>query len=154
MSNTYTQIHIHSVFTVKNRDSLIQKEWKDELYMYITGIIKNNNHKLIIINGMPDHVHLLFGLRPEQSLSKLMQDIKANSSKWINEHNLVKEKFSWQEGYGAFSYSKSQLSSVIEYIKNKEKHHEKKTFIDEYVEFLKLFDISYDSRYIFKAVEI
>src|SRR5690349_4500581 len=107
MPNTYTQIHIHAVFTVQNRESLIAKEWKIELYKYITGIIQNHNHKVIAINGMSDHIHILFGMRPNQSLSDLMQDVKASSSKWINEKRFVRGKFSWQEGYGAFSYSKS-----------------------------------------------
>jgi REP element-mobilizing transposase RayT len=152
MSNTYTQVHIHAIFTVQNRDCIINKKWKDELYKYITGIIKHNHHKLLIINGMPDHIHILFGLRPTQSLSDLMQDIKGSSSKWINKKKFVRGKFSWQEGYGAFSYSKSQLPVIIKYIENQEKHHKKKTFIEEYVEFLQKFDVEYDERYIFKPV--
>jgi REP element-mobilizing transposase RayT len=132
MANTYTQIHIHAIFGVQNRISLINKSWKQELYKYITGIIQNNNHKLLSINGMHDHVHVLFGMRPVQSLSDLMQDIKGSSSKWINDKKLVKGKFSWQEGYGAFSYSKSQLPQVIKYIEQQEKHHKKRTFTEEY----------------------
>jgi putative transposase len=116
MANTYTQIHIHVVFTVQNRDSVILNSWKDELYKYITGIIQNNKHKLLAINGMPDHVHILIGYRPTQSLSDLMQDIKGNSSKWINEKRFVTGKFSWQEGYGAFSYAKTDLPKIIGYI--------------------------------------
>ncbi len=112
MANTYTQIHIQSIFAVKNRSSLIQTEWKDELYKYITGIIQKHEHKLLAINGMPDHLHVFFGMRPAQSLSDLMQDIKQNSSKWINQKKFIKEKFEWQEGFGAFSYSKSQASRV------------------------------------------
>ena len=103
MANTYTQIHIHAVFSVQNRSCIIQRRWKEELYKYITGIIKNNKHKPLVINGMPDHIHVLFGLRPAQSISDLLQDIKGGSSKWINERKLVKGRFSWQEGYGAFS---------------------------------------------------
>lgn len=152
MPNTYTQIHIHSVFTVQNRDCIIKNKWKSELYKYIIGIIKHNKHKPLIINGMSDHIHILFGLRPSQSLSDLMQDIKGNSSKWINEKKFVRGKFSWQEGYGAFSYSKSQLPAIIKYIENQEEHHKKKTFIEEYVEFLQKFDIEYEKRYIFKPV--
>lgn len=108
MPNTYTQVHIQFVFAVKYRDSCIHTSWKDELYKYITGIIQNNKHKLITINGMSDHIHILIGLRPTQSISDLIQDIKGNSSKWINEKKFVKGKFEWQEGYGAFSYGKSQ----------------------------------------------
>jgi putative transposase len=152
MANTYTQIHIQAVFSVRNRECLIAKEWKDELYKYITGIIKNNNHKPICINGMPDHLHILFGMRPVQTLSDLMQDIKGSSSKWINEKNLVKGKFYWQEGYGAFSYSKSHLPRVIQYIERQEEHHKKKTFTDEYRGFLKRLEIEYDERYIFSPV--
>ena len=153
MANTFTQIHIQSVFTVQNRDCVIRKAWKDELYKYITGIIRNNGHKVLAINGMPDHIHIFFGMRPTQSLSDLMQDIKGDSSKWINQKGFIKSRFSWQEGYGAFSYSKSHIDSVIDYIKNKEKHHRKKTFIEEYNEFLEKFEVDYDERYIFKPVD-
>ena len=126
MANTYTQIHIQAVFTVQNRECIIGNIWKDELHKYITGIVQNNNHKLLSINGMPDHIHILFGLRPSQSLSDLMQDIKGSSSKWINEKKFVHGKFSWQDGYGAFSYSKSEVSNVIGYINNQQLHHKKK----------------------------
>lgn len=153
MANTYTQIHIQAIFAVKKRTGLIQKEWKDELYKYITGIVQNYNHKLLAINGMPDHIHIFFGMRPTQSLSDLMQDIKGSSSKWINEKKFIRDKFEWQEGYGAFSYSKSQSSRVISYIQNQEIHHRKMNFIDEYKMFLKKFEIEYDERYVFKALE-
>ncbi len=131
MPNTYTQIHIHAVFSVQNRICLISDSWKDQLYRYITGIIQNNGHKLLIINGMPDHIHILFGFRPTQSLSDLMQDVKGDSSRWINEKKLIKGRFSWQEGYGAFSYSKSHVSSVIKYIQNQEIHHRRLSFLEE-----------------------
>ena len=150
MANTYTQIYIQFVFAVKYREGLIHASFKDELYKYTTGIVKNNNHKLIAIGGMPDHIHILIGLRPTQSISDLMQDIKGNSSKWINEKKFLKVKFEWQEGYGAFSYSKSQVNIVIDYIKNQEKHHKSKSFREEYVDFLKLFEIDFDEKYIFK----
>lgn len=150
MANTYTQIHLHIVFAVKFRASLIQQSWKDELYKYITGIIQNNKHKLLSINGMPDHIHILIGMRPSQSLSELMQDIKANSSKWINEKGFVKGKFEWQEGYGAFSYSKSQIDDVIKYINNQEVHHRKINFIEEYKLLLNKFEIEFEENYIFK----
>jgi putative transposase len=153
MANTYTQIHIQAVFTVQNRDCIIQCGWQDELYKYITGIVQNNKHKLLAINGIPDHVHILFGFRPSQSLSDLMQHIKGSSSKWINEKRFIKEKFSWQEGYGAFSYSKSNLPNVIQYIKSQEEHHKKRSFIEEYEELLKEFEIDYDERFVFKPVD-
>jgi REP element-mobilizing transposase RayT len=153
MANTYTQIHIQAVFAVKNRICLIQKDWKDELYKYMTGIIQSYNHKMLAINGMPDHVHILFGMRPTQSLSDLMQDVKGGSSGWINKKRLVKGRFEWQEGYGGFSYSKSQVDGVISYIKNQEVHHKKKLFLEEYQELLQEFDVQYDERYIFKELE-
>lgn len=153
MANTYTQIHIQAVFAVKYRVGLIQSHWRDELYRYITGIIQNHNHKLIAINGMPDHVHVLFGMRPTQSLSELMQDVKGGSSKWINEKGFVKGRFEWQEGYGAFSYSKSQLMDVVAYIQNQEVHHQQKSFMEEYRDFLQKFEVEFDERYIFKEPE-
>ncbi len=153
MANTYTQIHIQAVFAVQSRDCIMLRSWKDELYKYITGIVQNNKHKLLAINGMPDHVHILFGFRPSQSLSDLMQDIKGSSSKWINEKRFIKGKFSWQEGYGAFSYSKSELPKVIQYIRNQEEHHKKRTFIEEYEDLLKEFEIEYDKRFVFKAID-
>lgn len=150
MANTYTKIHIQFVFAVKFRNGLIQSEWKNELYKYTTGIVQNQEHKLLAINGMPDHVHLLVGLRPTQSISDLMQDVKGSSSKWINDNKLAKGRFEWQEGYGAFSYGASQLPDVISYIKNQEEHHRKKTFLEEYKDFLKKFEVEFDERYIFK----
>jgi putative transposase len=152
MANTYTQIHLHLIFAVKYRTGIIQNTWKDELYKYITGIIQQNKHKLIIINGMPDHIHILVGFRPNQSISDLLQDIKANSSKWINERGFIKGKFEWQEGYGAFSYGKSQVKDVIKYIENQEEHHKKKTFREEYLAFLDAFEVEYDEKYIFKEL--
>ena len=150
MANTYTQIHVQFVFAVKYRDGLIQSSFKAELYQYISGVLKPHNHKLLAINGMQDHIHIFIGMRPTQSISDLMQDIKGNSSKWINEKQFLKVKFEWQEGYGAFSYSKSHVNSVIDYIKNQEEHHKKDSFRDEYLKFLKAFEIDYDERYIFK----
>ncbi len=152
MANTYTQIHIQFVFAVKFRDAVIHSSWKDELYRYMTGIVQNNKHKLIAINGMPDHIHILIGMRPTQSISDLMQDIKGSSSKWINQKGFIKVKFEWQEGYGAFSYGKSQVKDVIAYIENQEQHHSRKTFRDEYLDFLKKFDVEYDEQYIFKEM--
>ena len=150
MANTYTQIHLQLIFAVKYRAAIINDTWKNELYKYISGIIQQQKHKLIIVNGVADHIHLLIGFRPHQSLADLMQDIKGNSSKWINENHFTRSKFAWQEGYGAFSYSKSHLSNVINYIKNQENHHRKITFIDEYKAFLKTYEVEYDERYILK----
>jgi REP element-mobilizing transposase RayT len=128
MANTYTQIHIQFVFAVKYRNGLIHSSFKDELYQYITGIIKANNHKLLAINGTSDHIHILIGMRPTQSISELMQIIIANSSKWINEKKFLNVKFEWQEGYGAFSYSKSHVQNVINYIQNQEERHKRNHF--------------------------
>ncbi|MCC5924624.1 MAG: IS200/IS605 family transposase [Crocinitomicaceae bacterium] len=152
MANTYTQIHIQAVFVVKNRDCVIKETWEDELYKYITGIIQSHGHKVLAINGMPDHLHVLFGLRPSQSLSDLLQDVKTNSSKWINEKKFMKTKFSWQPGYGAFSYSNSHVQRVINYIKNQKNHHKKKTFSEEYKVFLDKFEVDYNERYVFQPV--
>lgn len=153
MANTYTQIHIQAIFAVSSRVALIQTAWKDELYKYITGIVQANNHKLLAINGMPDHVHVLFGMRPAQSLSDLMKDVKGSSSKWINEKRLAPGRFEWQEGYGAFSYSKPDIGNVIEYIENQELHHRNKDFMIEYKELLKEFDVPFDDRYVFREPE-
>jgi putative transposase len=153
MSNTYTQIHIHAIFAVQNRASLISKLWEQRLYQYITGIIQNHGHKMLTINGMPDHVHILFGFRPSQSLSDLMRDVKGDSSLWIKENKFVNGKFSWQEGYGAFSYSKSQISAVATYIENQEQHHNQKSFIEEYTKILRDFEIEFEDKYIFKPID-
>ena len=152
MANTYSQIHLQFIFAVKHRDSLIRSQWKAELHLYISGIIEKQGHKLLAINGMPDHIHIFIGMRPTQSVSDLLQDIKRNSSLWINQKGFVKGKFEWQEGYGAFSYSKSHVKSVIDYIENQENHHKKISFREEYIDFLQKFEIDYDKRYIFKEV--
>jgi REP element-mobilizing transposase RayT len=154
MANTYTQIYVHTVFAVEGRQSLIRPEHSDELQKYITGIVSAQKHKLIAINNMPDHIHLLIGLRPDAALSDLVRDIKANSSRFIKEKRWMKGRFSWQEGFGAFSYSRSQLGSVIRYIENQQKHHATKSFRDEYTGLLEKFGIEYDHRYIFKTVEV
>ena len=154
MPNTYTQIHIQVVFAVQNRDCIISTQWKDELYKYMTGIVQKNNHKLLGINGMPDHIHMLIGLRPTQSVSDLMQDIKGSSSKWINDKGFLRSRFSWQEGYGAFSYSKSELTRVLTYIENQERHHAKKDFYTEYIQLLQVHGIEFDERYVFRRVEL
>ncbi|RTL56100.1 MAG: IS200/IS605 family transposase [Sphingobacteriales bacterium] len=153
MPNTYTQLHIQFVFAVKYRVALIHPDWKERLHQYITGIIQQNEHKLLQINSMPDHIHIFIGMRPNQSISSLVQNIKSESTKWIKENGFCKSPFTWQEGYGAFSYSKSHVPNVIHYIQNQEQHHQKKTFLEEYVEFLKAFEIDYDEKYIFKELE-
>jgi REP element-mobilizing transposase RayT len=153
MANTYTQIHLQFVFAPKFRASLIQDEWETELYKYITEIVQNNKHKMLCISGMPGHIHMLVGFHTTQSLADFMQDVKANSSKWINENKLTKSRFEWQSGYGAFSYSKSQIPNVIGYIQNQKEHHRKKTFQEEYKLFLEEFQVEYDELYIFKEPE-
>ena len=152
MANTYTQLYFHVVFAVKGRANLISPKWKVELYKYITGIITNKNQKLITINGMPDHVHLMIGMKPDNNLSDLIRDIKANSSKFTNEKKWVLGKFEWQQGFGAFTLGYSQLDSVIKYISNQEEHHKIKSFKEEYVEFLKLYEIDFKAEYIFDEV--
>ncbi len=152
MANTFTQIYLHLVFAVQNRISLIQPEWKDELYKYITGIIQNNGHKLIVINGIPNHLHIAVGYKPHQLIPDLLQDVKANSSKWINEERFNKGKFNWQAGYGAFSFSHSHIDRVVKYINNQEQHHGKKTFREEYIQLLKKYNIPYDEKYILTDV--
>jgi REP element-mobilizing transposase RayT len=149
MANTYTQIYIHVVFAVEGRQNLIPPQHNDELQKYISGIISTQRQKLISINNMPDHLHLLVGLRPDSSLSDLMRDVKASSSKFINEKRWVPGRFSWQEGFGAFSYSRSQLGAVIRYIENQQEHHTKRSFREEYLALLERFGVDYDRRYIF-----
>lgn len=149
MANTYTQIHIHLVFVTKFRNASIAKSWEKRFFEYIVAIIQNNNHKVLAINGMPDHIHILLGLRPEQPISELVQKVKASSSKWINEQGLTKVKFFWQEGFGAFSYTKSDLPRVIKYIENQKKHHKKTTFLEEYNKVLKDLEVDFDPKYIF-----
>ena len=153
MANSYTQIYVQFVFAVENRISLIKSAWKDELYKYITGIVQNNKHKLIAINGMPNHIHIFIGYKPNQLIPNLLQGIKRDSSKWINKKGFVTGHFEWQEGYGAFSYSHSQIDQVAKYIISQEQHHKKRTFSEEYLALLKKFNIPYDERYILKDVE-
>ena len=153
MANTYTQIHIHFVFVVKYREAMIHPLWKERLHKYITGIVRSYEHKMLIINSMPDHIHMLVGCRPSQSISDLMKNVKAGSSEWINEEKLSKRKFNWQDGYGAFSYAKSDLPTIIKYIENQERHHKKKSFQEEYRELLKEFEVEFDERYLFHDPE-
>ena len=152
MANTYTQIFIQYVFAVQDRHCLINTLWKDELNRYLIGIIDYHGCKVYAINGMSDHLHILVSMSPNQSPSTLMYEVKRSSSLWINEKKFIKSKFSWQEGFGAFSYSKSQISSVAKYIADQERHHKKTTFMEEYKAFLKLYEIDYDERYVFKPI--
>jgi len=152
MANTYIQIYLHLVFAVQNRISLIKHEWKDELYKYITGIIQNNGHKLIAINGMPNHLHIAVGYKPHQLIPELLQDIKGNSSTWINKKPFVRGKFNWQEGYGAFSFSHSHIDAIAKYILNQEKHHKVRSFRDEYIDILKKYNVVYDEKYILQDI--
>src|SRR5229473_3565595 len=147
MANTFSQIYIQTVFAVSNRLSLIKPEFKEDLHKYITGVIRNQGQKLICINGMPDHLHILIGLKPSMALADLVRDIKAESSTYVNKNSWVRGKFSWQEGYGAFSYGHSQLDSIIRYIQNQEKHHKRSSFKDEYLSLLRKFNIAFDDKY-------
>ena len=153
MANTYSQIYIQIVFAVNGRQNLIAKENREELHKFITGIVTNREQKLLAIFAMPDHVSILVGLKPSISISDLVRDIKAGSSKFINDSKWIKGKFNWQEGFGAFSYSKSNLDNVVKYILNQEERHQKKTFKNEYLDFLEKFEIEYDSKYLFDWVE-
>jgi len=152
MAGTYSQIYIQAVFAVNGKQSLIGNQWKDDVHRYISAIITAKGQKAIIVNGMPDHIHVFFGLKPSMAVSNLLRDIKNNSSKFINERNLVRGKFSWQEGYGAFSYSRSHIHHVYNYILRQEEHHSKKSFKEEYLEFLKKFGIEFNPEYLFKWV--
>lgn len=154
MANTYTQIYVHTVFAVEGRQSLIAKEHKIEIYKYITEVIQNQKQKVMAINGMTDHVHLLIGLSPDISLSNLVRDVKAASSSLINDKRWVRGHFNWQRGFGAFSYSRSQVPTVAKYIENQERHHSKRSFRDEYVALLQKFDVEYDPAYLFTFIDI
>jgi REP element-mobilizing transposase RayT len=154
MPGTYSQIYIQIVFAVKGRENLIGKSWKDELHKYISGIITNKGQKSIIVNGFSDHVHIFVGLKPSMAISDLVRDVKNNSSNFINDRKFVLGRFSWQEGYGAFSYAHSQIEQVYNYILNQEQHHNKKTFKEEYLEFLEKFEIEYNEKYLFECIHL
>ncbi|MEO6637853.1 MAG: IS200/IS605 family transposase [Ginsengibacter sp.] len=149
MGDTYSQITIHSVFAVKYRKNFIIKEWRDDLHKYISGIINNKGAKSLAVGGWKDHVHILFGMPLTISVADFIGAVKANSSKWINEQKFLKDNFEWQSGYGAFSYSKSQRDVVIKYIMNQEEHHKSKSFKDEYIGFLKKFNVEYKDQFLF-----
>ena len=149
MASTFSQIYIQCVFAVKRRENLLHTDWREEVFKYMSGIIKGKGQKAIIVNGVSDHVHVFIGLKPSMAISDLVRDVKNNSSTFINEQKFLKEKFSWQEGFGAFSYAHSQIDNVYKYIANQELHHKKKTFKEEYLEFLEKFEVEYDEKYLF-----
>ena len=153
MANTYSQIYLQIVFAVQNRASLIDGTWEGELYRYICGIVEKNQHKMLAINGTANHLHIFIGYNPSQSLPDLLKDIKRSSSLWINSKKFANGNFNWQTGYGAFSYSRSQLDNVVKYIANQKVHHNKIAFRDEYVKFLESFDIAYDVKYILEDIQ-
>ena len=153
MANTYSQIYVHVVFAVQARECLLKAHFKEDVHKYITGIVQERGQKLIAINSMPDHVHLLVGLKPDLALSDLVRDIKAVSAKFINEKRWMKRRFNWQEGFGAFSYSHSQLGRVISYVQDQDKHHVKMNFRDEYLTLLRNFHVNFDSQYIFQSTQ-
>lgn len=153
MANTFSKIYLHVVFSVKGRQNLIQKQWKDELHKYMCGIVTGKNQKVYAIGGVADHIHILISIKPNIVISDLVRDIKASSSKWVNEKGYLVGNFQWQEGFGVFSYAQSQLDSVIAYINNQEQHHQKKTFKQEYLDLLQKFDIRYDEKYVFEWIE-
>ena len=153
MPNTFTQLHIQLVFAVQYRRSLIQPSWKERIHQYVSATVQNEKHKMLQVNSMPDHIHIFVGMRPHQSISSLIQNVKTESSKWIKDNKFCAAPFAWQEGFGAFSYSKSHVDRVIRYIQNQEVHHKKETFLEEYRRLLKAFGIEYDDQYIFKEPE-
>jgi len=148
MAGTFSQCYVQVVFAVKNRQPLIENSWKNELHKYMAGIISGKNQKSMIVNGMPDHMHALIGLRPNMPVSDLVRDLKNNSSSFINDRKFLRSKFSWQEGYGAFSYGQTQINSVYDYILNQERHHEKRTFKEEYIELMQKFRIEFNEKYV------
>jgi len=150
MPNTYSQITIHAVFPVKHRENFILKEWRDDLHRYISGIITRKGARSLAVGGWKDQVHVLFGMPVTTSVADLMSAVKANSSKWINEQHFIKGKFQWQEGYGAFSYAKSQRDVVINYIINQEEHHKARSFREEYLKMLTDFEVNFDDKYLFE----
>ena len=154
MANTYSQIYIHIIFAVQGRQNLIHKSHREELHKYITGIVQKRGQKILAVFCMPDHAHLFTGMKPSISISDLARDVKAGSSKLINDSKWVKGKFNWQEGFGAFSYSRSQIDTVIKYILRQEEHHRRRTFKEEYIELLKKFAVEYDEQYLFKWVDV
>jgi len=153
MANTYTQIYVQIVFAVQGRQNLISEGIREQVEKYICGIVSNKKSKPIAIYCNPDHLHILIGLHPSISVSDMTRDIKASSSKWMNEEKMIIGKFKWQEGFGAFSYSKSQIDAVVKYIANQPEHHKKTTFKDEYIQFLRNFEIEYNEKYLYEWID-
>lgn len=153
MANTYHQLYIQAVFAVKYRRAVLKKEWRPQLFGVIGNLINEGNCKTIIVNGVEDHVHCFFGLRPAVAISELMKSVKAKSSKYINDHSLTPQRFEWQRGYGVFSYRQRDVEMIYNYIQNQEAHHAKQSFKEEYLEYLKEFQIDYDEQYIFNELE-
>ena len=153
MADTYSQIYIQTVFAVQNRHALIQPSWEEELYKYITGIAQNKGQKMLAINGTSTHIHFFIGMKPSCCLSDLVREIKKSSNTFIKEKKFTSYNFQWQEGFGAFSYSHSQLTDVVQYIVNQKQHHKKRTFKDEYEAFLKAFEIEFKNEYLFEWIE-
>lgn len=149
MANTYSQIYIHVTFSVKRHLPLLSKQWREELFKYITGITTSKKEILMQVNGVEDHIHILLCIKPTSVLSDIVRDIKANSSRFINERSWVKGKFEWQEGFGAFSVGHTQVGMVVNYIRNQEEHHRTKTFKEEYLQLLKENEIDYKEEYAF-----
>ncbi len=150
MAGTFSQVYMQYVFAVQGRENLIKKTFEEDIYKYIAGIVNGKGQKPLAVNGMPDHIHVLVGLRPAMRISDLIRDIKNNSTNFINDKGWLKQKFSWQEGYGVFSYAESNYGKVIDYIKDQKRHHEKRTFQQEYLLLLKKFNISYEEKYLFE----
>jgi putative transposase len=153
MANTFSQIYLQFVFAVKHRQSLIPQQHKEELHKYITGLVQNRKAKMLAVHCMPDHIHLFVGFKPVMSIADFVKEIKVESNEFINSKKWTKEKFSWQEGYGVFSYSQSHIDAVVKYVLNQEQHHRKQTFKDEYKDFLEKFKIEYDEKYLFDFIE-
>ncbi len=151
--DTFTQLYVHLIFAVQHRQYLLHNPVAPRVFEYMSGIVRDLKHKSIIVNGMPDHVHILLGLHPSISISDTVHDIKRGSSLWINQERMFRGKFAWQEGYGAFSYSRSQLNDVYHYIENQQEHHRRRTFREEYVDFLEKFALEYDAHYLFDFLD-
>jgi putative transposase len=146
---TFTQMYVQLVFAVKNRDAVLTNDIRKRVLEYMSGIITNLKHKSIIVNGTSNHVHILFGLNPSISVSDTVHDIKRSSSLFINNEKLCPYRFSWQEGYGGFTYSRSQISDVYNYIENQESHHNKRTFREEYIDILIKNEIEFEQQFLF-----
>ncbi len=153
MSNTFSQIYVQVVFAVKSRESFIKPEWEERLYKYVTGIVQMKSQKMLAINGIPNHIHFFIGMQPNCCLSDLVREVKKSSNEFVKDNSFCKNKFSWQEGFGAFSYSHSQIDKVISYIMRQKQHHKKTTFKEEYIGFLKKYSINYDDHYLFDWID-